>query len=203
MKDAFGEAKPPTCQLVPLPSRSLVDKVLASEAFKEVDSTKLKAFEDSWGDTFKLLPTSDSYMAKDGSGPYSVICLPPPEKLDSLALAQAEIGRAIGKIETKRFFDYTPGMLQAGIRMSDAMPLAQTGSKMAYVPPDQKIRLNQATKAIENAAKAEAANSTSSALCHRKGRARSQRARSISELVRALHSSQRPSQPAQSRRRGL
>ena len=48
-------------------------------------------------------------------------------------------------------------MLQAGIRMSDAMPLAQTGSKMAYVPPDQKIRLNQATKAIENAAKAEAA----------------------------------------------
>ena len=157
VKDAFGDAKPPACQLVPLPPKSLTDKVLASAAFKQVDSAKLAAFGEKWGPTLKLLPTSDTYKTADGAGPFTVICLPPPEKLDRLALAQADLGRAFGVVEVKRFFDYTPGMLQKEVRMSDAMPLAQTASKMAYVPPDQKIRLNQATKAIEAAAKDEAA----------------------------------------------
>ena len=56
VKDAFGDAKPPACQLVPLPPKSLTDKVLASAAVKQVDSAKL-ADKPSCADISKRIPS--------------------------------------------------------------------------------------------------------------------------------------------------
>lgn len=155
VKEAFDGLKTEDCALTPLPPRSLVDNVLKTEAVKLVDTASYKKWDDAWGGTLKLLPKTDSYVAKDGEQ-YSVICLPTPEQLDKLALAQADIGRAIGRDELKAFGDYVPATLKAGIRPTDAMPIAQTASKLAYIPPEQKIRLTNARKGVEAAAKAEA-----------------------------------------------
>ena len=91
-KEAFNGLSPPSCQLVPLPFKSTVDNVMQTDALGMVDKARLKA----WGGTIKLLPKTDSYVAKDGKA-YSVICLPKPDALDRLALAQAELGRSIGQ----------------------------------------------------------------------------------------------------------
>jgi len=162
-KEAFDGLSPPSCQLAPLPFKSTVDSVMQTDALGMVDKARLKAYDEAWGATIKLLPKTDSYVAKDGKA-YSVICLPKPDALDRLALAQAELGRSIGQQELKAFNDYVPAFLQSSVRTSDLIPLAQTASKMAYVPPEQKIRLQQATKSIESVAKAAAAQSKTEAL---------------------------------------
>eukprot|EP00966_Prymnesium_polylepis_P289061 6676704-Prymnesium_polylepis.3 len=95
LKDAFGDLKPGACELVPLPSPAFVSKVASSEAFAQVDTARIAAFKDKWGATLSALPKTDS-----------AICLPASEKLDKLALAQAEVGRSFGAAESKKFGDY-------------------------------------------------------------------------------------------------
>lgn len=154
VKEAFDGLDIKSCQVVPLPDRALVDKIAKTEAVGMVDSAKLKALDSTWGGTLSLLPKSDAYPGPDGKL-YSVMCLPPPAQLDKLALAQASVGRAIGSTELQAFKDYVPTALKT-IRPTDAIPLAKTAEKLAYIPPEQKLRFNSARKGVEKAAEAEA-----------------------------------------------
>ena len=154
IKEAFNGLSIDTCGVVPLPPADLLGKIAATEAGSLVDAAKLKAWDAAWGDSIKLLPKSDSYPGPDGKL-YSVICLPPPASLDKLALAQADIGRAIGASELKVVTEVVPATLKA-IRPTDAIPLAKTAEKLEKVPPEGKVRLNNARKAVEKAAEAEA-----------------------------------------------
>lgn len=154
VKEAFDGLTTDTCQVVPLPNKDLLGKIAKTDAFARVDKAKLQALDAAYGDTLKMLPTSDSYPGSKGIT-YSVICLPAPAALDKLALAQAEVGRAIGASELKAFQETVPAALKT-IRPTDAIPLAKTAEKMAYIPPDVKKRVFSARKGVEQAAAAEA-----------------------------------------------
>lgn len=52
------------------------------------------------------------------------ICLPSSEALDKLALAQADLGRAFGKEESKRFAVWTEAMVREP--WSRSLPLSST-----------------------------------------------------------------------------
>jgi len=154
VKDSFAGLQIDSCPVVPLPPADLLGKIEGTEAGALVDTAKLRAWDAAWGSTLKLLPKSDDYPGPDGKK-YSVICLPPPEALDKLALAQADVGRAIGAAELKAFKDVVPTTLQA-INPTDAIPLAKTAEKLAKIPPAQQVRLNAARKAVEKAAENDA-----------------------------------------------
>jgi hypothetical protein len=154
-----------TCTKVPLPPQSLVANVKATEAWSLVDPAKIKAWDAAWGGTLRLLPKTDSYKVADRQ--ISLICLPEPAKLDALALAQADLGRAIGADELRKFGEFVPGTLKAGIRPTDAIPIAVTAKELAKVSPEQNIRLNAARKAVEKAAEAQAKQAKTDAILAR------------------------------------
>lgn len=69
-----------------------------------MDSRRL-AWQDKWGAAFAALPKTDA-----------AICLPStPASLDTLALAQADVGRAFGVAESKAFGVWTNAMLKSSI----------------------------------------------------------------------------------------
>lgn len=154
VKEAFNGLDASSCGVVPLPPKGLVGKIANTQALSLVDKGKVKALDAKWSETLKLLPTRDDYPGPDGAL-YSVICLPPPAKLDQLALAQASVGRSIGAAEAKRFADVVPATLKT-IPPTDAIPLAKQAEKLAKIPAEQKVRLNAARKAVEKAAEQEA-----------------------------------------------
>jgi len=140
------------CQPVPLPPTDLIGKIAKTDAVALVSPSKLSALDKTWGPTLKLLPTGQVPVGKEL---YSVICLPPPAALDKLALAQAEVGRAIGPAEFKQFAKVVPATLKT-INPTDAIPIAKTAERLTKIPAEQQVRLNTARKAVEKAAAAEA-----------------------------------------------
>lgn len=148
VKAEYSGVKTDTCSLVPLPPQSLLEKVKASSAVSQVDSAKFSAFADKWGAAFAALPKTES-----------AICLPStPASLDTLALAQADVGRAFGVAESKAFGVWTNAMLKSSIGLSDALPLADSAKKLApSATSAEKMRFEKAGKMIGNAAAGEAA----------------------------------------------
>lgn len=71
-----------TCTLVPLPTRATFDRV-ATKALAKASPEKVKKFEDLSG------PIVGSFVRKD-----DLVCLPPVEKLEKAALAQADAAKA-------------------------------------------------------------------------------------------------------------
>jgi len=143
VKEAFDGLKTDSCDLVPLPPKATVDKFTSSEALAAVDAAKLKAFDDKWGPTLKALPKTDA-----------AICLPAAEKLDKLALAQAQVGKSFGKEEAKKFGTYFGGIAQASITPGKIFPLIGEGQKQtmgASLPERQRFKA--AGSAIETISK--------------------------------------------------
>jgi len=148
LKEEYAGVKPDSCSLVPLPPQAFVEKFQASAALSKVDGSKLAAFQDKWGASYAAVPRTDA-----------AICLPAsPAALDKLALAQADVGRAIAPAEAKAFGVWTQAMLKSGIGLSDALPLADAAKKLApSATPAEKMRFEKAGKMIGNAAAGEAA----------------------------------------------
>ena len=120
VKESFAGLSADSCELVPLPPPSLVQKFTSSEGFAAADADKLKAFDSKWGGTLRALPRS-----QDGAK----ICLPPTEKLDKLALAQAKLGKAFGADEAKAFGVYFGGVSKASIVPGKATILVGSSSR--------------------------------------------------------------------------
>lgn len=143
VKDAFDGLKPDGgCDLVPLPPPSLVERFTSSEALAQVDAAKLKAFDELWGPALKALAKTPT-----------AICLPPPAKLDALALAQAEIGKSFGADEVKAL-DKAGTILKSAITPAKAFPLigdAQKQTMGASLPERQRFKAAGAQ--VETAAK--------------------------------------------------
>ena len=154
VKESFDGLQIGSCPVVPLPPTSLVANVKATDAWQLVDKTRLSKWSAAWGETLKLLPKTDDFRGPDGQL-YSVICFPSPAALDQLALAQADVGRAIGAAELRAVQEVVPATFKA-IRPTDAIPLAKTAETLAKIPPAQTLRLNNARKQVEKAAEAEA-----------------------------------------------
>ena len=130
------------CDLVPLPPPSLVERFTSSEALASVDAAKLKAFDELWGPTLKALPKTPT-----------AICLPPPAKLDALALAQADLGKSFGADEVKQL-DKAGTILKSAITPAKAFPLigdAQKQTMGASLPERQRFKATGAQ--VETAAK--------------------------------------------------
>ena len=90
--DAFDGLDPESCARVPLPTRATFDKV-AAKASVGVDATKLKKFADAAGPAVAALKVRD-----DGT-----VCLPPVDKLEKAALAQADAAKAADVAAGTRF----------------------------------------------------------------------------------------------------
>ena len=147
VKEAYSGVNPQSCDLVALPPTSLVERVKASDAVAKVDPSKLQRFGDKYGGAYKALAKTDA-----------AICLPSAEALDKLALAQADVGRAIGAEESKKFGVWTEAALKSSIGLSDALPLATDAKKLApSATAQEKLRFQKAGKTVENAAAGEAA----------------------------------------------
>ena len=86
-----------------------------------MDAAKLKAFDALWGPTLKALPRTPT-----------AIRLPPPAKLDGLALAQADLARSFGADEVKQL-DRAATILKASIAPAKAFPLL--GDAQVVLPP--------------------------------------------------------------------
>ena len=149
VKSAFSGLSAENCDLVPLPPPALLAKFQASDAVSRVDPAKLERFQGKYAGVFKgIAKTSDS----------TAICLPAADKLDKLALAQAEVGRAFGKEESKQFAVWTEAMLKSSIGVGDVLPLVDDAKKLApKATTVEKLRFQKAGKTVENAAKGEAA----------------------------------------------
>jgi hypothetical protein len=142
--------------LVPLPPAKLVDPFVAGVRSSDAGAAKLKAFQDKWGPTFSALPKTPS---GDGApaAPAPVICLPPLDKYSKLALAQADVGRALAASgEGKRWGSYTADLLKAYFPTSKILPLVKEGQELQYDTP-YKVRaeFDKALTALEKTAKAE------------------------------------------------
>ncbi len=139
VKDAFDGLKPDSCDLVPLPPPSLVQKFTSSVGFAGADAGKLKAFDEKWGPTLKALAKTD-----DGAK----ICLPAAEKLDKLAIAQAKLAKSFGADEAKAFGTYFGGVAKASIQPGKVFPLvgeAQKQTMGADLKARQRLKTAGAT----------------------------------------------------------
>jgi len=145
VKSAFADQKTATCNLVPLPPTSTVDRFKAV-ASTNVDPAKLKAFGASWTPVINSLSKTDTG-----------ICLPPVAKLDELSLAQADVGRAFGRPELKRFFDYSGPLLKGEARLTDETLslLVAAKAQAADATTQQRLDFQKATKKLEAASKRE------------------------------------------------
>ena len=90
--DAFDGLDPESCARVPLPTRATFDKV-AAKASVGVDATKLKKFADAAG------PVVAAFKVRDDG----TVCLPPVDKLEKAALAQADAAKAADVAAGTRF----------------------------------------------------------------------------------------------------
>lgn len=120
LKNAYADVSVDSCRMVPLPPKTVVEdfEKLASE---KVDPDKLKAFTEKWSPSLEALKKTDES-----------ICLPPTRStLDKLALAQADLGRAFGKAETKAFFSYTGPFLKSSITPAKALSLVNHAKTLA------------------------------------------------------------------------
>jgi len=143
LKDAFGDLKPDNCDLVPLPSPAFVSKVASSEALAQVDAAKLAAFNEKWGASLSALSKTDT-----------AICLPSPEKLEKLALAQADIGRSFGAAEAKKFNEYFGAAAKGSIQPAKVLPLVGEGQKQTMgASLKERQRFKAAGAQVEQAAK--------------------------------------------------
>jgi len=143
LKDAYGDLKPSSCDLVPLPSPAFVDKFASSEAFSKVDADRLKAFNEKWGATLGALVKTDA-----------AICLPTSDKLDKLALAQADLGRSFGLAEAKQFNDYFGASSKTAISPGKVLPLVGEGQKQTMgASLKERQRFKAAGVVVEQAAK--------------------------------------------------
>ena len=83
-----------------------------------------------------------------------------PEALDALALAQADVARSFSKASTSKFSKYTAPMLKGAVPVAKVVPLAKLGQGLTLKAQyKDRARFEKAGKAVEKAAKAEAANS--------------------------------------------
>ena len=145
VKEVFAGLKTDSCTLVPLPSPAVGER-FGAVATAQVDAATLKAFNDKWGPTLGALSKTES-----------AICLPPPAALDKLSLAQAELGKSFGAVESQRFSAYTTPLLKSSITISKVLPLADDAKKLApSATPKEKAAFQQAGKKIEGVAKVEA-----------------------------------------------
>jgi len=145
VKSAFSDQNTATCTLVPLPPTSTVDRFKAI-ASANVDPAKLKTFGASWTPVINSLSKTDAG-----------ICLPPVATLDELSLAQADVGRAFGRPELKRFFDYTAPLLKGEARLTDETLslLVAAKAQAADATTQQRLEFQKATKKLEAASKRE------------------------------------------------
>ena len=143
VKDEFSTLKADSCTLVPLPPVSLVQQLKASKVAASMDSAIFFAYQERWG---------ASYAALDSARTDSSVCLPSPESLEKLALAQAEVGRAIGRDEAKRFDAYTSAMLKSArsvVQVQEVLPLLDEASRLANdATPNERSRFADASKSL-------------------------------------------------------
>ena len=142
VKQSFANLKPESCTLVPLPSAATVDEFTA--VVKDyADSSRVKALDDKWGGTLKLLSRTDNG-----------ICLPSSEALDELSLAQADLARSFGAGESKKFSVFTEAMLKSAVSPSKVLPLVGEAKKLTPgATSAEKGRFVTAGKQIEAAVK--------------------------------------------------
>ena len=146
LQSEFADLKTDSCDLVPLPPSSLADKFRSSDAAKSVSADKWKRFDDLYGGSLAALSRTETS-----------ICLPPPESLAKLSLAQAEVGKSFGRAEAKAFGKYTGATLKTSLGLSDVMGLANDAKKLApSATIAEKARFEKAGKTLEKAAKREA-----------------------------------------------
>ena len=147
IKDSFSDLKTETCDLVPLPPSTLLQRFQASEAVKKIGDEKWTRFDALYGGSLKaLVKTNDA------------ICLPPVESLAKLSLAQAEVGKGFGKYEAKQFGTMAQVTLQGSLGLSDVLGLANDAKKLApSATTAEKARFQKAGKTLEQAAVAETA----------------------------------------------
>jgi len=145
VKAAFTDLSPTSCTLVPLPPKSLADK-LGAIAAEKVEPEKLKAFADVYGKSLGTLPTEGDK-----------ICLPPLDKLDKLALAQADLARSFNQEQSTRFAAYTAPVLKSSISLGKVLPLVGDAKRLTpTATPAQLSAFQQAGKRVEAASAAEA-----------------------------------------------
>jgi len=145
VKDAFENLRTDSCTLVPLPPPNIVERFSAI-ATETVDPAKLKAFEAAWGPALGALAKTDD-----------AICLPPVATLERLALAQAEVGRSFGAVESKAFEKATVPTLKSTLTINKLLPLIDDAKRLASAAtPKEKAAFQAAGKKVEYAAKQEA-----------------------------------------------
>jgi hypothetical protein len=166
VKDSLADLDPSSCTLVPLPSVSLADK-FTTVAKENVAADKLKAFDEAYGKTLDALPKT-----KDNSA----ICLPPVEKLDALALAQADLARSFAPEPSAAFAKFTTPVLKQSISIGKVLPLVNDAKKLApSATPKEVTAFQNAGKKIEAAAKAETQRVTLEKLKEKKAAAEAAR----------------------------
>ena len=120
LKETYADSSVESCPLVPLPPRDVVDKFAAVAADK-VPSEKLAAFRETWNPSLEALKRTDA-----------AICLPPSRKsLDELALAQADLGRSLGKTETRAFGKQVTPLIKQVITPGNALGLVADAKTLA------------------------------------------------------------------------
>jgi len=151
VKEEFANLKTDSCTLIPLPSATTAN-AFVTFASTNVDSAKLSDFRSKWGPALGSLPTTGS-----------AICLPPVESLDRLALAQAEIGRSFGRVESRQLSKYInpkDGLLTQSaalaIPVPDALSLLADAKRLTAATGPEKTAFRFAGMKVESVVKRDA-----------------------------------------------